>query len=113
MRSSIFASDGDPRVDAMADGQAAAGPSLALLGNMPEQAAAGPLRTLRESLSAVDTRWQRRLFPHRRHILVDADTRMEYAVLAPILRALGHDERVAVWATSSTRPAGACRIFNE
>jgi len=46
-----------------------------------------------------------------RRVLVNADTRMECAVMAPVIEALARDPRIGLAFTSSTRPNEAARVF--
>jgi CDP-glycerol glycerophosphotransferase (TagB/SpsB family) len=70
-------------------------------------------RTLLDAVRELDTRWQRRRAPDERHVLIDARTSMEYAMMAPVHRRLQQDPRVRVYLTSSERPGGMSAIYRE
>ena len=61
----------------------------------------------------LDTRWHRHRSPQRRHVVFDARTAMEYAMLAPVHRRLLADARVHTWLMSNVRHAQARGIFRE
>src|SRR5438309_9538860 len=61
----------------------------------------------------LDTRWQRRQWPHVRNIVFDARTAMEYAMMAPVHRRLLADPRVRTWLMSSLRPDYLGEIFRD
>ena len=70
-------------------------------------------RTLLDAVRELDTRWQRRRAPDERHVLFDARTSMEYAMMAPVHRRLQQDPRVRVHLTSSERPGRMSAIYRE
>ncbi|MFY9555132.1 MAG: CDP-glycerol glycerophosphotransferase family protein [Blastocatellia bacterium] len=59
----------------------------------------------------TDTRWQRRINPGR-SVLVDSRTAMNYAVIAPIYRAM-QDPRVTFFFTASEQTTAAKKIYEE
>jgi hypothetical protein len=59
----------------------------------------------------LDNRWQRLRHPERRHLVLDARTAMEYAMMAPVHRALAADPRVRVSLLSSERPGQVATIY--
>jgi len=61
----------------------------------------------------VDSRWHRRRHPESRTLLINARSEMNCAVVAPILRALGHDERIRVYLMASEAPTRAREIYRE
>ncbi len=63
---------------------------------------------------AADTRWRRQRQPESRRVLVNARTEMNYAVMAPIYRAMRTDPRVSFYFTASEAPrARAAEIYRE
>ena len=60
----------------------------------------------------TDTNLHRRFDPVRR-VLINARTPMNYAVIAPIHRAMDGDERVAFYFMSSEKPSRAREVFRE
>ena len=60
----------------------------------------------------ADKRWQRWRKPLR-SVLVDARTPMNYAIIAPIHKAMRSDQRVQFYFTSSEAPNLAAKIFSE
>ena len=70
-------------------------------------------RTLLDAVRELDTRWQRRRAPDERHVMIDARTSMEYAMIAPVHRRLQQDPRVRVHLTSSERPGRMTAIYRE
>jgi hypothetical protein len=64
-----------------------------------------------EWLRAVERRAARLLHPHTRHLVFDARTSMEVAMMAPVARALSVDRRVRLSVMSSERPAAVEAIF--
>jgi len=60
----------------------------------------------------ADTSLHRRLDPVRR-VLINARTAMNYAVIAPIHRAMRSDARVAFYFMASERPSRANEVFRE
>jgi CDP-glycerol glycerophosphotransferase (TagB/SpsB family) len=69
------------------------------------------LNNITKWLQQTDTRWQRRVNPGR-NVLVNARTAMNYAVIAPIHRAM-QDPRVTFCFTASEQPAAAKTIYRE
>jgi len=69
------------------------------------------LSNITKWLQQTDTRWQRRVNPGR-NVLVNARTAMNYAVIAPIHRAV-LDPRVSFVFTASEQPAAAEAIYRE
>jgi hypothetical protein len=65
------------------------------------------------AVRAVDTRWRRFLRPGARHVVFDARTAMEYAMMAPVHRRLTSDPRVRTWVMSSQRHYCVRDIFRE
>jgi hypothetical protein len=61
----------------------------------------------------ADTWWHRRRHPARRHVVFDARTAMEYAMMAPLHRALAADPRVRVSLMSSERPEQLPSIYRD
>lgn len=55
-------------------------------------------------LSRTDRWLQRKLFPHRRNILVDARTPLNFDIVEPIYREMQRDKRVRFWFTASETP---------
>lgn len=73
-------------------------------------------RTARLTLERVrdaDTRLRRQRAPDARHVLVDAKTAMEYAMIAPVVRRLASDPRIRVSCMSSQRPDEWDQIFRQ
>jgi hypothetical protein len=70
-------------------------------------------RTLLDAVRELDTRWQRRRAPDERHVLIDARTSMEYAMMAPVHRRLHQDPRLRIHLTSSERPGRMSAIYRE
>jgi CDP-glycerol glycerophosphotransferase (TagB/SpsB family) len=60
---------------------------------------------------ALDTRFQRFLYPARRRILINAGLPMEFGMIEPIHRRLSQDPRVEFFFTSSIHPDNIRRIF--
>jgi hypothetical protein len=73
--------------------------------------AAGRARGAFDALRRLDRKVSRYWDPDTRHVLLDARTSMEYAMMAPVHEALATDPRVRVWLTSSERPARAQTIY--
>jgi hypothetical protein len=69
------------------------------------------LSSITKWVQKTDTRWQRRINPGRA-VLVNARTAMNYAVIAPIYRAL-KDPRVTFFFTASEQPGAARSIYSE
>jgi hypothetical protein len=65
-----------------------------------------------ELMRGVDKRWQRWRKPGR-SVLVDARTPMNYAIMAPIYKAMQADSRVMFYFTASEAPDRAAKIFSE
>jgi hypothetical protein len=61
----------------------------------------------------ADTWWSRRVNPARRHVVFDARTAMEYAMMAPLHRAVAADPRVSVSLMSSERPDQFGSIYRD
>jgi hypothetical protein len=61
----------------------------------------------------ADTWWGRRLRPDARHVVFDARTAMEYAMMAPLHRALTADRRVRLSLMSSERPDQVGLIYRD
>jgi hypothetical protein len=74
--------------------------------------AAGARRAL-EAFRRFDTRLTRSRDPDTRHILLDARTSMEYAMMAAVHQALAADPRIRVWLTSSERPQRTAAIYSQ
>ena len=72
-------------------------------------AARSPINALR----SFDRLLSRYRAPETRDFLLDARSSMEYAMMAPVHRALAVDPRVRVWLTSSERPALAASIYRD
>jgi hypothetical protein len=73
----------------------------------------GAARSLVDALRRLDTRWQHRRSPDTRHVLLDARTAMEYAMMAPLHARMQDDARVQVWLTSSVRPGRMAEIYRD
>lgn len=69
------------------------------------------LSSITKWVQETDTRWQRRMKPGRA-VLVNARTAMNYAVIAPIYRAL-EDPRVTFLFTASEQPTAVRSIYGE
>ena len=69
------------------------------------------LNSITKWVQKTDTRWQRRINPGR-SVLVNARTAMNYAVIAPICRAV-KDPRVTFFFTASEQPGAARSIYSE
>jgi hypothetical protein len=61
----------------------------------------------------ADTWLRRRMRPHARHVVFDARTAMEYAMMAPLHRALAADSRVRTSLMSSERPHQVGLIYRD
>ena len=61
----------------------------------------------------LDTRWQRKLNPQRRRVLINAGLPMEYAMMEPVYKRMREDRRVEFYFTSSTRPDAMKHIFED
>jgi CDP-glycerol glycerophosphotransferase (TagB/SpsB family) len=61
----------------------------------------------------ADEKWQRWHSPESRSVLVDARTPMNYAVIAPLHRALSKDRRVRFYFTSSETPQQCADIYRD
>jgi hypothetical protein len=64
-------------------------------------------------LRIVDRRTARVLYPQARHLVFDARTSMEAAMMAPVARALSSDSRIRLSVMSSVRPADVNAIFRD
>lgn len=62
------------------------------------------LATFLKFAQRVDANWHRRRHPESRAVLVDSRTPMNYAIVAPIHRAMREDHRVTFYFTSSEAP---------
>jgi hypothetical protein len=60
-----------------------------------------------------DKRWQRWRNPKGRRVLVDARRSMEYAMIAPVHKAMQSDPRVTFFFMSSEEPSRASEIYRE
>lgn len=67
------------------------------------------IRYLRE----IDKQWQRRVWPNRRQLLVNARTAMNYGTIAPIVEKLQKDPRIQLYFTASEDPANTAQIYSE
>ena len=65
------------------------------------------------ALRDADTRSQRRRAPDRRHVVLDARTAMEFAMMAPVYHRLTQDARVRVSCMSSARPDQVTSIYRD
>ncbi len=72
-----------------------------------------PVMRLGRLVQAADTWWQRFRRPDMRHVVFDARTAMEYAMMAPVHRRLLTDSRVHCWLMSSAAPAQIHEIFRD
>jgi CDP-glycerol glycerophosphotransferase (TagB/SpsB family) len=61
----------------------------------------------------TDDQWHRRRNPESRSVLVDSRTPMNYAIVAPIHRAMRRDPRVTFYFTSSEDPQRSAEIYHE
>jgi len=66
-----------------------------------------------ERMRDADTRRRRQREPQTRHVVLDAKTAMEYAMMAPLHRAIAADPRVRVSCMSSQRPDQWRSIYRE
>jgi hypothetical protein len=66
-----------------------------------------------KSLRELDKQWQRKVWPDKRRVLVNARTAMNYATLAPIVERLQADSRVEFYFTASENPANTAKIYSE
>jgi hypothetical protein len=66
-----------------------------------------------ERMRNADTRLRRQREPQTRHVVLDAKTAMEYAMMAPVHRALAADPRIRVSCMSSQRPDRWRSIYRE
>ena len=73
----------------------------------------GPIGRVVDALRRADTHWQRYWRPDARHVVLDAKTAMEYAVMAPVHRALARDPRVRLSVMSSERPGQLEAIYRD
>lgn len=58
-------------------------------------------------------RWQRWRRPQARNVMIDARTSMEYAMMAPVYKAMSEDSRVTFYFTSSEKPDRIPSIYSE
>ena len=65
------------------------------------------------TLRKLDKKWQRKLRPDKRRVLVNARTAMNYATLSPIVERLQRDPRIEVFFTASEAPSDAKTIYSE
>jgi hypothetical protein len=72
-----------------------------------------PVKSWVDAVRRLDTRWQRYRTPGLRHVVFDARTAMEYAMMAPVHRRLVDDPRVRVSLMSSDRPEQVAAIFRD
>lgn len=70
-------------------------------------------KTFINPLREIDKRWQRKLRPNRRRLLVNARTAMNYATVAPIVERLQGDSRLEFYFTASEEPAKTEAIYSE
>jgi glycosyltransferase involved in cell wall biosynthesis len=68
---------------------------------------------LARAVRDLDKAWQRLRRPDARHVVFDARTAMEYAMMRPVHRRLMNDPRVATWLMSSERPHRVDEIFRD
>ena len=68
-------------------------------------------RAMIQRLREFDNRAGRR--SGRRRVLVDARTPVNYVMVAPIIKAMGHDPRVEFLFTASEEPRRAREIYSE
>jgi CDP-glycerol glycerophosphotransferase (TagB/SpsB family) len=61
----------------------------------------------------ADHRWHRRRNPESRTVLVDSRTPMNYAIMAPLHRAMRQDPRVTFYFTASEEPRRSAEIYRE
>jgi CDP-glycerol glycerophosphotransferase (TagB/SpsB family) len=61
----------------------------------------------------TDDKWHRWSHPESRNILVDSRTPMNYAIIAPIHRAMRADKRVTFYFTSSEDPKRNSEIYSD
>jgi hypothetical protein len=66
-----------------------------------------------ERVRDADTRMRRQWEPEARHVVLDAKTAMEYAMMAPVRRKLAADPRIRVSCMSSQRPDQWQSIYRE
>jgi CDP-glycerol glycerophosphotransferase (TagB/SpsB family) len=59
----------------------------------------------------ADQKWHRYQYPESRAVLVDSRTPMNYAIMAPIHRAMQRDRRVKFYFTASESPARSPEIY--
>jgi len=70
-------------------------------------------KSLIKPLREIDKQWQRKLWPDRRRILVNARMAMNYATVAPIVEQLQRDSRLEFYFTASESPAETETIYSE
>ncbi len=61
----------------------------------------------------TDDKWHRLRNPQSRSVLVDSRTPMNYAIIAPLHRAMRNDERINFYFTSSEAPERCASIYRE
>ena len=71
------------------------------------------IKGLINPLREIDKQWQRKLWPDRRRLLVNARMAMNYAVVAPIVERLQRDSRLEFYFTASESPADTEAIYSE
>ncbi|MEW6127528.1 MAG: CDP-glycerol glycerophosphotransferase family protein [Acidobacteriota bacterium] len=71
------------------------------------------LATVFKSIRQVDEKWQRLRHPDSRAVLVDSRTPMNYAIVAPIHRAMRKDKRIRFYFTSSENPRNCKEIYKD
>jgi CDP-glycerol glycerophosphotransferase (TagB/SpsB family) len=69
------------------------------------------MRSTVGAIRALDTQWSRR--SGRRRILVDARTPVNFTMVAPVVRAMARDPRVAFYFTASEEPQRTAAIYHE
>ena len=69
------------------------------------------LKTVITKVREFDKQRQRRQFPLRRRLLVNARTAMNYSTIAPIVERLQDDKRVELYFTASENPAAMEEIY--
>ena len=68
-------------------------------------------QSLLKSAQTLDNRWHRWRNPETRAILVDSRTPMNYAIVAPIHKAMRHDSRISFYFTASEDPRRSLEIY--
>src|SRR5687768_8894056 len=69
--------------------------------------------SLLKFVQQTDDQWYRRRNPENRSVLVDSRTPMNYAIMAPIHKAMRRDPRVTFYFTSSEDPQRSAEIYRE